>query len=43
MMQGALRFGRTNAWRFDTEVGHAYLFAFLDWRFDRNGFPMSER
>ena len=40
MMQSAVRFGRNNAWRFDPDVGHPYEFAFTDWRFDRNGFPV---
>ena len=39
MMQGALRFGRTNAWRLDPGTSHPYGFAFADWRFDRHGFP----
>ena len=41
MMQQAIRFGRSNAWRFDMSVRHPYQFAFEDWRFDRNGFPKS--
>ncbi len=39
MMQKAIRFGRTNAWRFDLSIEHPYEFAFEDWRFDENGFP----
>jgi uncharacterized protein len=39
MMQRAIRFGRTNAWRFDQSIDHPYRFAFTDWRFDENGFP----
>lgn len=39
MMQNAIRFGRTNAWRFDFSVSHPYDFAFADWSFDANGFP----
>ncbi len=39
MMQRAIRFGRSNAWRFDTTVEQPYAYAFRDWRFDRNGFP----
>jgi uncharacterized protein len=39
MMQRALRFGRSNAWRFDLSVAHPYGFAFEDWRFDDKGFP----
>lgn len=40
MMQKAIRFGRSNAWRFDMSASHPYGFAFADWRFDRNGFPL---
>jgi uncharacterized protein len=43
MMQGAIRFGRSNAWRFDLGVEHPYRFAFSDWRFDRHGFPSRPR
>ncbi len=39
MMQRAIRFGRTNAWRFAPGVEHPYRFAFTDWTFDRHGFP----
>jgi uncharacterized protein len=39
MMQRALRFGRSNAWRFDLSAAHPYGFAFEDWRFDDKGFP----
>jgi uncharacterized protein len=39
MMQSAIRFGRTNAWRFDLTVPHPYSFAFEDWAFDGYGFP----
>ena len=39
MMQKAIRFGRSNAWRFDLSVSHPYEYAFEDWRFDENGFP----
>lgn len=39
MMQRAVRFGRSNAWHFDTAVNHPYRFAFGDWRFDSHGFP----
>jgi uncharacterized protein len=39
MMQTAIRFGRSNAWRFASGVEHPYAFAFEDWSFDRNGFP----
>jgi uncharacterized protein len=43
MMQSAIRFGRTNAWRFLPGAAHPYHFAFEDWRFDRNGFPLAGR
>lgn len=41
MMQRAIRFGRHNAWRFDSGVDHPYEFAFEDWTFDSQGFPTS--
>lgn len=40
MMQKAIRFGRTNAWHFAGGVQHPYRFAFADWEFDSNGFPV---
>ena len=40
MMQEAIRFGRGNAWRLVPGVEHPYAFAFDDWSFDRNGFPV---
>lgn len=43
MLQRAVRFGRSNAWRFDQSVDHPYAFAFQDWRFDANGFPAGKR
>ena len=42
MMQSAIRFGRSNAWRFDLAAGHPYGFAFADWRFDAYGFPLED-
>jgi uncharacterized protein len=39
MMQSAIRFGRSNAWRFAGTPPADYAFAFSDWAFDRNGFP----
>lgn len=39
MMQRAIRFGRSNAWRFERSINHPYEFAFADWRFDAKGFP----
>ncbi|MDH3742008.1 MAG: TPM domain-containing protein [Hyphomicrobiales bacterium] len=41
MMQKAIRFNQSNYWRFDMSVTHAYAFAFDDWRFDKNGFPIA--
>ncbi|NNE22655.1 MAG: TPM domain-containing protein, partial [Rhizobiales bacterium] len=43
MMQRAIRFNQSNYWRFDMSVTHAYGFAFDDWRFDKNGFPIAVR
>ncbi|HEX9767804.1 MAG TPA: TPM domain-containing protein [Kiloniellales bacterium] len=42
MMQRAIRFGRSNAWHFDLAADHPYRFAFADWRFDANGFPLGK-
>jgi hypothetical protein len=41
--QRAIRFGRSNAWRFDLGAEHPYLYAFADWTFDSNGFPQRRR
>lgn len=41
--QSAIRFSHRNHWRFVDPRGHAYAFAFADWRFDRHGFPMADR
>jgi uncharacterized protein len=41
MLQRAVLFGRSNAWHFDLSVEHPYQFAFEDWRFDGNGFPVN--
>lgn len=43
MMQEAIRFGRSNAWLFAKGVEHPYQFAFRDWEFDSNGFPVRSR
>lgn len=43
MMQRAIRFGRSNAWRLEPGVRHPYGFAFEDWRFDAHGFPRRAR
>ena len=40
MMQKAIRFGRDNSWRLLPGAPHPYEFAFDDWRFDGNGFPV---
>ena len=40
MMQKAIRFGRDNSWRLLPGAPHPYEFAFEDWRFDGNGFPV---
>jgi uncharacterized protein len=37
----AIRFGRSNAWRFAAGPPEPYAFAFDDWSFDRHGFPRS--
>ena len=42
-MQSAIRFGRSNAWRFVPGVEHPYGFAFEGWSLDRNGFPQVAR
>jgi uncharacterized protein len=36
----AIRFGRSNAWRFEPGAEHPYRFAFEDWNFDAYGFPV---
>ncbi len=41
MMQRAIRFGQNNAWRFERNADHPYEFAFVDWTFDSQGFPVS--
>lgn len=38
-MQRVIRFGRSNAWRFDRRTSNPYEFAFNDWRLDSHGFP----
>lgn len=43
MLQRAIRFGRSNAWHFDRSARHPYKFAFEDWVFDANGFPIRKR
>ncbi|NIR31260.1 MAG: TPM domain-containing protein [Gammaproteobacteria bacterium] len=39
--QYAIRFGRSNAWRLASDLPRPYGFAFRDWRFDANGFPLA--
>ena len=41
VMQQSIRFGRDNSWRFANGVPEEYRFAFADWTFDRNGFPVA--
>ena len=41
--QRLIRFNHRNEWRMPDPEGHAYGFAFADWRFDRNGFPIEPR
>lgn len=43
MLQKAVRFGRNNVWRLEPTADHPYSFAFDDWQFDANGFPIRER
>jgi len=42
-MQKAIRFGRSNTWHLDLTQHHPYSFAFRDWQFDRNGYPLKNR
>lgn len=42
-LQQVIRSGRNNAWHFDPGVDHPYRFAFVDWRFDKKGFPAGTR
>ena len=39
-MQQILGFGRDNSWHLSAGPEHSYGFAFTDWRFDANGFPL---
>lgn len=41
--QQIVRFNHRNQWRMPDPDGHAYAFAFSDWRFDRHGFPIELR
>ena len=41
--QRVVRFNHRNQWRMPDPENHAYAFAFADWRFDRNGFPLEPR
>lgn len=43
MMSSSIRFNHENHWRFQTPRSHRYRFAFEDWRFDQNGFPLASR
>lgn len=40
-MSKILQMNQRNMWHFRT-LDHAYIFAFNDWKFDQNGFPMIE-
>jgi uncharacterized protein len=40
-MQQAIRFGRSNAWHMAGDGNHPYRFAFKDWQFDQNGYPIA--
>ena len=39
-MQQTIQFGRSNAWHFTPDYQHPYRFAFSDWQFDNNGYPL---
>ena len=39
-MQQAIGFGRRNEWHLAPGADQRYSFAFSDWRFDANGFPV---
>lgn len=41
--QEAVRFNHRNQWRFADPDHHTFAFAFADWRFDRQGFPIDGR
>jgi uncharacterized protein len=41
--QRVIRFNHRNQWRMPDPDGHPYAFAFAEWRFDRQGFPVAGR
>ncbi len=41
-MHELIRFNNRNQWHF-SRLDHPYIFAFADWRFDRHGFPLTEK
>lgn len=43
MMQKAIRFNHLNQWHFDMGIRHDYEFAFVDWSFDKNGYPTAKK
>lgn len=43
MMQKAIRFNHMNQWHFDMNAKHDYEFAFVDWSFDKNGYPTAKK
>ncbi|MGJ3256185.1 MAG: TPM domain-containing protein [Alcanivorax sp.] len=38
--QTLIRFGRNNQWHLDHQQRNPWFFGFMDWQFDRNGFPL---
>ena len=38
--QSLIRFGRNNQWHLDRKQRNPWFFGFMDWQFDRNGFPI---
>ena len=42
MMQRAIRFGPGNAWHFVAGLQHEYEFGFADWKFNNNGYPVTD-
>lgn len=38
--QSLIRFGRNNQWYLDHKHRNPWFFGFMDWQFDRNGFPL---
>lgn len=42
LMGNTVRFNNKNQWRFDLSKAHDYGFAFTDWAFDKNGYPIRQ-